>query len=71
MQTTEPTFSPSSPIGRTDQKAPHILARSIFEELRHYGARPDEVLDVASELIGLVTADLATDQEASSAKDIS
>lgn len=44
-----------------DGRTTRILARSMFKDLKSYGIANDKILEVASELIGLVTADLETD----------
>lgn len=43
-----------------DGRTTRILARSMFRDLKDYGIANDKILEVASELIGLVTADLET-----------
>lgn len=51
--------APSVPatIG-SDQKTARILARTIFRDMKSYGLSNEKIIDVASELIGLVTAQL-------------
>ncbi|MCB9652611.1 MAG: hypothetical protein H6729_00575 [Deltaproteobacteria bacterium] len=39
-----------------DARTARILARSIFKDMQSYGVSDDRILEVASELIGLVTA---------------
>jgi hypothetical protein len=37
-----------------------ILARSIYKDMKSYGIPQDKILEVASELIALVTEDLGS-----------
>ena len=46
---------------QTDQRTARILARSVFRDLKSYGIPNDRIIDVASELIGLVTNQLRED----------
>ena len=41
-----------------DEKATHILAKSLFKELRVNGYSPHQILGLTTELIDLVTKDL-------------
>jgi hypothetical protein len=41
-----------------DDKATHILAKSLFKELRGNGYSPNQILGLTTELIDLVTKDL-------------
>ena len=43
----------------SDDRTARILARSMYRDLREYGIGREKILQVASELIGLVTDDLA------------
>lgn len=45
----------------SDDRTARILARSVYRDLREYGIARENILQVASELIGLVTDDLAQD----------
>lgn len=56
--TTAPAV-PSAAAG--DRRTARILARSIYKDMKSYGVGQDRILEVASELIGLVTADLNED----------
>lgn len=42
----------------TDKKGTKILARTFFAQLRAGGYTPNQILDIATELIDLVTNDL-------------
>ena len=42
----------------TDKKGTKILARTFFTQLRGGGYTPNQILDIATELIDLVTTDL-------------
>ena len=42
----------------TDKKGTRILARTFFAQLRTGGYTPNQILDIATELIDLVTNDL-------------
>lgn len=42
----------------TDKKGTKILARTFFTQLRAGGYTPNQILDIATELIDLVTTDL-------------
>lgn len=42
----------------TDKKGTKILARTFFAQLRTGGYSPNQILDIATELIDLVTNDL-------------
>ncbi len=44
-----------------DARTARILARSIYKDMRSYGIPQEKILEVASELIGLVTAEMSTD----------
>jgi hypothetical protein len=43
---------------QTDKKGTKILARTFFTQLRAGGYTPNQILDIATELIDLVTTDL-------------
>lgn len=42
----------------TDKKGTRILARTFFAQLRSGGYTPNQIVDIATELIDLVTTDL-------------
>jgi pyruvate-formate lyase-activating enzyme len=42
----------------SDKKGTKILARTFFTQLRSGGYTPNQILDIATELIDLVTTDL-------------
>ncbi|MBL9038411.1 MAG: hypothetical protein JNG84_07855 [Archangium sp.] len=42
----------------TDKKGTRILARTFFAQLRSGGYTPNQIIDIASELLDLVTVDL-------------
>ena len=46
---------------KPDPKALKILAKSIFRELRSQGYEPTQVVSFATEIISLVTSDIAGD----------
>jgi hypothetical protein len=48
---------------KPDPKALKILAKSIFRELRAQGYEPTQVVSFATEIISLVTSDIAGDGE--------
>lgn len=48
---------------KSDAKTARILARSIFKDMKSYGIPNEKILEVASELIGLVTEQLKEDTE--------
>ena len=45
----------------TDKKGTKILARTFFAQLRAGGYTQNQIIDIASELIDLVTVDLKAD----------
>jgi hypothetical protein len=47
-----------------DEKATHILAKSLFKELRVNGYSANQILGLSTELIDLVTKDLRSAQAA-------
>jgi hypothetical protein len=47
---------------KPDPKALKILAKSIFRELRSQGYEPTQVVSFATEIISLVTSDIAGDE---------
>ena len=49
---------PAAPSTPGDARTAEILARSMYKDMKRYGIPRDRILQVASELIGLVTADL-------------
>lgn len=68
------TTTPSPLAGQTDGpwgsegvaadgRTTRILARSMFKDLKSYGIANDKILEVASELIGLVTDDIKAPPE--------
>jgi hypothetical protein len=48
----------------TDKKGTKILARTFFAQLRAGGYTQNQIIDIASELIDLVTVDLKTEVKA-------
>jgi len=50
--------------GIVEAKGTQILAKSLFKELRGSGYTPNQILNLSTELIGLVTQDLRSGQEA-------
>ncbi|MEQ9497281.1 MAG: hypothetical protein RIT81_10490 [Deltaproteobacteria bacterium] len=62
MQTS--TTTPSIPAAATTNssaKPARILARTIFKDMKGYGVSNQKIIEVASELIGLVTDQLRED----------
>ncbi len=57
--TSAPNLIPALLSGE-DPRVARILARSIFRDMKSSGIPQEKILEVASELIGLVTADLST-----------
>lgn len=53
----------TAPGRRPDARAPRILARSMFKDMSEAGLTHEQILGVASELIGLVTHELKENQE--------
>jgi hypothetical protein len=51
------------PQSRPDPRALKILAKSVFKELRAQGYTPQQVLGLATEIISLVTSDIAHDSD--------
>lgn len=52
----------------TDKKGTKILARTFFAQLRAGGYTPNQILDISTELIDLVTNDLKEVKPADSAQ---
>jgi hypothetical protein len=46
----------------TDKKGTKILARTFFNQLRAGGYTPNQIIDISTELIDLVTNDLKDPQ---------
>jgi hypothetical protein len=53
--------------GTLDVKGTKILAKSLFKELRGNGYSPNQILNLSSELIELVTQDLRVEHAAGDA----
>ena len=53
--------------GTLDNKGTKILAKSLFKELRGSGYSPNQILNLSTELIDLVTQDLKGDESAPAA----
>jgi hypothetical protein len=60
----EVTTSSSAAVGLDRNAAVRILARSFYKELRENGYTPKQLLALSTELIELVTEDLAREREA-------
>jgi hypothetical protein len=58
-----PYIDSHSAAPKPDPKALKILAKSIFKELRAQGYEPQQVLSLATEIISLVTSDIAHDND--------
>ena len=52
---------PDLAVSSGDARTAEILARSVYQDMKSYGLPRHPILQVASELIGLVTADLDRD----------
>ena len=52
----------------TDKKGTKILARTFFNQLRAGGYTPNQIIDIATELIDLVTNDLKDPQPKATSK---
>src|SRR5262249_12916964 len=50
-------------VSRPDPKALRILAKSIFKELRAQGYTPQQILSFATEIVSLVTSEIAHDSD--------
>jgi hypothetical protein len=57
-----PSETPA-PVAKPDPKALKILAKSIFKELKSQGYDSKQVVSLATELISLVTSELAHDSD--------
>lgn len=53
----------------TDKKGTKILARTFFTQLRAGGYTPNQILDISSELIELVTTEMKESSKIEGAKD--
>lgn len=53
----------------TDKKGTKILARTFFTQLRAGGYTPNQILDISSELIELVTTEMKESTKMDGAKD--
>ncbi len=53
----------------TDKKGTKILARTFFTQLRAGGYTPNQILDISSELIELVTSEMKEMTKIEGAKD--
>lgn len=53
----------------TDKKGTKILARTFFTQLRAGGYTPNQILDISSELIELVTTEMKESTKMEGAKD--
>jgi hypothetical protein len=61
QQPIEPSESPripSRPAPDADARRARILAKTVYRELRESGVERSEVLAVATELLGLVAAEI-------------
>jgi hypothetical protein len=58
--------TPTPQASHPDPRALKILAKSIFKELRAQGYSPQQVLSLATEIIALVTSDIAHDTDSTS-----
>jgi broad-specificity NMP kinase len=55
--------------GKLDVKGTRILAKSLFKELRGNGYSPNQILNLSTELIDLVTQDLRVEHAGEVARD--
>lgn len=58
---TTPSPVPAPPTTQSNAKTARILARTMFKDMKSYGVSNQKILEVASELIGLVTDQLKED----------
>ncbi len=58
-----PAVMPVPPTKQSNAKTARILARTIFKDMKGYGVTNEKILEVASELIGLVTNQLKEDDD--------
>ena len=56
-----------APLPGSAPSGPRILARSFYRELRSNGYSPTELVTLATEIIGLINADLENGREVRSA----
>jgi hypothetical protein len=56
-----------TPLPGTAPSGARILARSFYRELRSNGYSPTELVTLATEIIGLINADLESGREVRSA----
>ena len=54
MAVTQRTTEPAP----CDERSTRIVAESMFRDMKAYGMPNDRILEIASQLIGLVTSDL-------------
>ncbi len=47
-----------TPDAPCDERSTRIVAESMFRDLKAYGMPNDRIIEIASQLIGLVTSDL-------------
>jgi hypothetical protein len=62
-QVDQPERLTDAPVGR----AHHILARSLYRELRGNGYTPAQILALSAEMVSLVTSDYGVVDEGKSA----
>jgi hypothetical protein len=58
--TPSPTVSQAAAEMAEDPRVARILAKSLFRDMKASGIPQARILEVASELIGLVTSDLSS-----------
>lgn len=54
MPQTDPTSSQQTPLQRVDPRAPAVLARSTYQELRQGGLTDTDIMAFTVELLSLV-----------------
>ena len=54
----------------TDKKGTKILARTFFNQLRAGGYTPNQIIDIATELIDLMATDLRDTEKAPEPKEL-
>lgn len=65
MQKTTVQALPTESMSRPDPKALKILAKSMYKELRVQGYEPTQILGMATEIVSLVTSEIAHEPDSS------
>lgn len=62
-QIVAPAIHPDAQAQAEDPRVARILAKSLFRDMKASGIPRDRILEVASELIGLVTSDISASND--------